>query len=269
MRGFILGYIDMANKMQEWGQTTYAEALDGCKNLNSVVVKKTISVLQKINRLNTKMTGTSIQGLYRNEAAEKSGKVMFSTVFREASIKKEFSPAYYAYKIVEGCRETDTTFHSLTEGIVCRGLRIFPSFLREPCLEYKIQEIVPEARIASGVELDVNEHTDLLVRINGNIFRIWSYQSERLGNTIEKIKGKRGELPDGIFILCPFDRADNSCYTSISGWYMHSDEYVEKVKKFLYKDTFAGIDRYENVIVKNSNLETYMRKIQIFAKGKF
>lgn len=256
----------MAGKMSEWGLKTYNESLQSCTNLNPTVLQKTITILKEINRLDQRMTGNSIQGLPRNYAAEKSGKVMFSTVFREVSMKKEFSPAYYTYKIVESCQERNGTFHDLTAGIVCRGLRIFPSFLREPCLEYKIQEIVPDAKIASGVELDVSEHTDLLVKVNGNIFRIWSYQSERLDNTIEKIKGKRGALPDGIFILCPFDRADNSCYTNISGWYMHSDEYVEKVKKLLCKDNFEVIDKYEDVILNNRNLEAYMRKIQIFVK---
>jgi len=117
-----------------------------------------------------------------------------------------FSPAYFAYRIVEMyCSSIEEYNNNIASGYICRGFRTLASMFREMCLEYKITTLLPEVEIITGVELDINEHTDLLVRYNDERFRVWSYQCNSLNNTIRKIKGERGKLPSGVYILCPFN----------------------------------------------------------------
>ncbi len=54
---------------------------------------------------------------------------------------------------------------------------------------------------------DIARHTDVLLKYNGSVFRIWLYQFSFAGlpHDIERILGRRGELPPGNHVLCPLN----------------------------------------------------------------
>ena len=52
---------------------------------------------------------------------------------------------------------------------------------------------------------DSSDHTDVLLNYMKNEYRIWLYQfsARGLAHDIERLTGKRGELPIGTHIICP------------------------------------------------------------------
>lgn len=262
-----MDYEQIVFQMSEWAKHKYSTGLEAIPNPDPAIKQKTKEVLFGLRRYYSYMNGYSIENLHRDDRAEISKDVLFSYEFHRMAESNYISPAFFAYRIVEkSCR--NGAFPPHTQGLVSRGLRIFPSFLRELCLAYKIKYYLPDAITKSDVNNDVNKHTDILLSINGSDYRIWSYQSNSLYNTKRKIKGYRGELPNGIFVLCPFDRTNSKCYENINGWDMYSDIYVKKVVDTIVKTDIASSDNYKDKIINatDDDLTRYLREIHIFRK---
>ena len=119
---------------------------------------------------------------------------MFSNIFWDIA-GEYITPVYYVASIVKQCIERDITNSNQVAGIVGRGLRSFPSFLREMDLTYKISCFFPEAEITNGPEQDVGEHTDVLIKNGDTEYRLWSYQNFERGltNTASRFYGRRRE----------------------------------------------------------------------------
>ena len=253
-----------------WNRMNYSEGFPAFIHLNADLEAHTIDCLRELGILNRPMNGNSIVGLPRVDFAENHGVISYSELFHSMTEEDSFfSPAYFAYRIVEMYFNNAEGFDTnIANGYICRGLRTLASMFREMCLEYKIKRRLPEAVINVGVELDINEHTDLLINHSGNVFRIWSYQSNRLYHTIEKIKGNRGSLPLGLFILCPLDVTEYQNIENINDWYMYSDSYVDRVVELILQGEFDNTDRYSNVISGQSDqeIEAYISQIRIMVK---
>lgn len=253
-----------------WNEKHYSDGFPNLVTLNENLKVKTIECLREMGILSTEMNGDSIRGLPHDNPAERLGAINYSELFHDMTENNSFfSPTYFAYRIVEKyCDSTEEYNSYIAQGYICRGLRTLASMFREMCLEYKVKTRLPEATITVGAEQDINEHTDIMIGYNENVFRIWSYQSNRLNNTVEKIKGNRGELPSGLYILCPLNINERESIEDINGWYMYSDGYIDRIIEVLQQDEFNNADNYINVISTRSNyeIEAYIRQIRFFVK---
>lgn len=98
------------------------------------------------------------------------------------------------------------------EGLIARGLRTFPSLLRDRDFGENLERLFHAEGVHNGQfkvkvdpEEDIPQHTDVLLEFQGRPYRIWLYQfsSRGLPHDIERVLGRRGELPQGIHILYP------------------------------------------------------------------
>lgn len=265
-----MNYEQFRRNSEYWSRMTYSEGFPGRINLNEHIKNETIACLGELGRLNRTMDGNSIVSLPRDNQAEVRGDINYTALFHSMTTGNSFfSPAYFAYRIVEQyMNNTGAYDRRIAKGYICRGFRTLASFFREMCLEYKLNERLPGAIITVGAEQDINEHTDLKVFCNGNDFRIWSYQCNNLTNTAAKIKGVRGALPFGLFLLCPLDIDIAPDIENVYGWYMYSDSYVDRVVSVMRRRSFNNADRYNDVILGRSDAEikAYIRQIRVFVK---
>lgn len=263
-------YEQFKRNSEYWSRMTYSAGFPGKINLNEDIKNETINCLRELGILNRPMDGNSIVSLPRDPNAEVRGDINYTELFhRMTNGNSFFSPAFFAYRIVEQYRNNNAVYERrIAKGYICRGFRTLASFFREMCLEYKLNQRLQGATITVGAEQDINEHTDLMVRYNNNVFRIWSYQCNNLTNTIAKIRGRRRALPAGLFVLCPLDIMNNEDKEDVYGWYMYSDSYADRVVNLLNQNNFSGADRYNNVIIGQSeeNVKAYLRAIHLFVK---
>jgi len=200
-------------KVESWRTHTFR---DKFKLLSSSVDSKTLSVAEKIifgkdymNFQNQIVSGWSIEGLEKTQE-NGSFKVSFSGVFHEIANEQNFGPVLYIYTLIDRILKTypDAELAKIN-GFVARSLRTFASLLREQSLleqlEYLFKLDGLQAAFKMSPKQDSQEKTDILIEVNGNKYRLWTYQhsSRGLPHNIERISGKRGALPPGIHILCP------------------------------------------------------------------
>lgn len=234
--------------MTTWDRYTYEEGLKYCYHLSADAKKVTLAILKKQKLISKKMNGKSSQGLIVNE---NETYIVFSDIF--SSMKGYISPALYIAKIVDEClsKQLDTDYIC---GIVGRGLRALPSFIRELDLEEKVLELLPGATSYRNPVEDVIGHTDILLRYNERIYRLWSYQCSKRGlcHTVSRLRGERGELLPGIHVLCPVNINSETDIISLHDWKLHSDNYIRQVvdcidsKKYQNYHYIQHLDQYDN-----------------------
>ena len=100
-------------------------------------------------------------------------------------------------------------------------------------------------------------------------YRIWSYQnsSDRaLTNTADKVLGNRGELPQGLYILCPFDFLSEDDAITIEGWKLYNEGYIERAKRLILN----GQTDYYNTIQRMpyNRLKEYIKVLHKFSKSE-
>jgi hypothetical protein len=123
------------------------------------------------------------------------------------------SPGLYLAYILNEYMDKNLDKKLLT-GYLSRALRSFASFMREPDLAYKLKTCLKKdcdnVTVNMDPKQDIKGHVDILVSYKSRIFNIWSYQATRRGlpNTIDRLSGNRGEICDGINILCPLKTED-------------------------------------------------------------
>lgn len=224
---------ELATKIHEWNKTTYS---DGIKPVNES--KELKAFCRKIFNLlgidGKKMNGLSIQHLpflYEGDLRE----ISFSDIFERIS-EKDLSPAAYILQIVKDCLAAGFSEEHEIAGLVGRGLRAFAPYLREYDLEAKIPVEIYGTTVRRGnAEEDKNEHTDVFILYKGVKYRVWSYQNTEKGlnKVTSKLRGERGELIEGIYLLCPFDYLDSKDMVDLSGWRLHSNNYIKRIKDAL------------------------------------
>ena len=214
------------------------------------------------------MNGYSVEGIpVKYEGALKF--LSYSAIFYGGLEKGYLTPASYIMNIIRDCNYQKVTDQNLITGIVGRGLRSFPAFIREMDLASKLLETLKGAECYRGnPQDDIVGHTDVFLNYNNEKYRLWSYQntSERaLTNTVSKIRGQRGQLPDGIYILCPFDYKDKNCYEDVEGWRLYNDNYTSKVKHIILEGETADYDTVCRG--QYTRIKSYITKIQKFRKN--
>lgn len=110
-------------------------------------------------------------------------------------------------------------------------------------------------------------HIDLYMDYNNQRYLIWSYQgtSERARvNTLSKLRGERGETPDGIHVLCPFDVFDSRYYEDIAGWRLYNEKYINNIVKSLSESKAESYDIITSGDV--ATLKQYISKPHVLLK---
>ena len=254
--------------MRQWKNETYREnanMLYDVRHIGAADRELCNSVLVRLGVMDKAMDGSSAQGL--PAINEGSVPIIFSDVMHRM-LDGYISPMGYVLSLVLECTKQGVTNTEEVAGIVGRGLRALPSFFREVDLREKLAAALPNAKVKSvSANQDVADHTDVVVTYGVKLFRIWSYQCTTRGlqNTSHRLLGKRGELLDGLHVLCPFDMQDKSQLTDLCGWYLHSNSYINKVVAVI---TGEAADDYADVCAMPIDLlkNTYMKEVHVILK---
>ena len=205
--------LDIDLKTEEWAKTFYKEI-----NLDDISIKPSYKDLvwetfSEMGILNKYMTGDSVESLPRNSDSENLNGPKFSDAFHFLNNQMIVSPGLYLAYILNEYMDKNLDKRLLT-GYLSRALRSFASFMREPDLAYKLKTFLKKdcdnVTVNMDPKQDIKGHVDILVSYKSRIFNIWSYQATRRGlpNTIDRLSGNRGEICDGINILCPLKTED-------------------------------------------------------------
>lgn len=205
--------LDIDLKTEEWAKTFYKEI-----NLDDITIKPSYKDLvwetfSEMGILNKYMTGDSVESLPRNSDSENLNGPKFSDAFHFLNNQMIVSPGLYLAYILNEYMDKNLDKKLLT-GYLSRALRSFASFMREPDLAYKLKTCLKKdcdnVTVNMDPKQDIKGHVDILVSYKSRIFNIWSYQATRRGlpNTIDRLSGNRGEICDGINILCPLKTED-------------------------------------------------------------
>ena len=251
--------------MSTWKQITYRKGLDYCYSIkkDSKIFNICVEVVQKQNLTDKFMDGNSVQNI--PFIRESKTRIIFTDIFWKLA-DNYITPAYYITSIVNECVKKGINNENEITGIVGRGLRAFPSFLREMDLMYKISNLIPEANVMSGPEQDVKEHTDILIQSQGVNYRLWSYQNfnRGLNNTTQRFYGRRGEIPQGLHVLCPIDIGNESEVEKVDGWCFYSKRYVHYLVEMM---EIEKPDMYEELReLEEYALKIYLKKANLFLR---
>ncbi len=198
---------DVRALSEKWAQMTYSEGLTEL-NLSPAIQNKVSELFAKIKILHVPMNGYSCERLPKTEENRGGIKKTYSEIFHTEAEKTLFSPASYLVQIVNECIASQVDDNSIA-GILARGLRTFASLLKEPDFAIQLKDGLKQYDAEVSTRLnskqDSTDHTDVLLVYKKKTYRIWLYQfsSRGLPHDIERLTGKRGEIPDGRHIICP------------------------------------------------------------------
>lgn len=245
---------------REWNNTTYSDNLNSIHIVSEEVRNVTGNIFVRLNIADKMMNGHSVSELARIGRCEGTSPVIYSAIFNNMVNGNFVSPAYYSAKITAGCIENGITDETLISGYMCRGLRTLASFFREMDLEDKLKSRLNASETIRNADLDISEHTDILIRYNNNSYRIWSYQDTKIGiqNCISKLRGERGAIPNGIHVLCPLLTSDHDCWY---GWWLYPQSTVNTV---IQNINARNADNYDEIL--NNDIEQYIKNVNIFIK---
>lgn len=211
--------VNIRKYMETWDKFSYGQGLNYCieAKQNERLFQLIEKILEILEIKDIPMNGSSIQHL-KGKVNEGDSGIVYSDIFYN-SAKKYITPVYYLAKMVEAYGQETAYNEQEMAGKVARGLRAFPSFIREMDLEYKLDKALLHVESVRNPEMDIRDHTDILIRYDKQEYRVWSYQitPRGLDNTVERILGKRGRLPVGLHILCPIDIFNGAETEDISG----------------------------------------------------
>ncbi len=176
--------------------------------------QKLFDILEKFNLAAKNITGESVTKLERTaeDSFPRGLNISYSKAFDNAySEDPQRLPILFLRNLA-----SEFDFESAPpgrfEGLMARGLRTFPSLLRDRDFGENLEKFLKtedfsgaEFSVSVNPEEDIPQHTDVLLRLREQEYRIWLYQftSRGLPHDIERVLGRRGKLPEGIHVLCP------------------------------------------------------------------
>ncbi len=221
----------------------------------------------RLNIYKKPVNGYACEGLPKTEENRTGVSINYTDVFHNVCIH-EFTPTKYLFELVRIFLNSGAEKNKL-DGFLARGLRTLTSLLREPDFAERILVYLKIFDTEAVTELcpkqDAVDHTDVLIRFKGEIYRVWLFQfSERgLPHDIERITGKRGELPDGFHVLCPLK-------TELALEYVKHLRKQEKISKRLEleavkleKCSLKALKRREAIIEKVETLKEIKKEVRI------
>ena len=254
--------------MQRWALYSFSRGVGFYRNSSVEEKNQAEVILRNIHLWNMNMTGESVQRQQDNYRAHEgsTGNIIYSAIMNNALESDYLTPASYIMDIIRECNDNHIDDQTFVTQLVLRGYRSFPSFIRELDLAAKVADHIENAECERcNPEEDVVGHTDVILRYNENIYRLWSYQDSvrGLNNTTQRFRGERGILPEGIHVLCPINCFDEylNQFVQICGWKLYSDSYVEKIANTIID---GNIDDYNDVRIQNvERLREYMKKVNM------
>lgn len=192
----------------QWEAMTFLQALEQLPSSSSDLKSLAFELFKELHLLTKKMDGYSVEALPKTTERNHRLPFTYSSVFHRCSQQPFFSPASYLVGILEELIPLELSV-SEQIGYLARGLRAFASFLREPDFAWQLNEQLkvfdPTVQTHLNPKQDSAEHTDVLLQFNNQLYRIWLFQASKraIPHDIERITGQRGELPNGIHLLCP------------------------------------------------------------------
>ena len=73
-------------------------------------------------------------------------------------------------------------------------------------IEINLKKIDSSVKVLMDPEQDTKSHVDIKLIFKSKEFNLWTYQASKNAiypHTIERVTGQRGELENGVHILCP------------------------------------------------------------------
>jgi len=245
--------INIRDKCKEWNTKTFREALNELNITDETLLNQTKLCFQSLRILDKNINGYASERLPKTEEGNLRLKFTYSEVFHDLIDDNNFTPVTYLVAIISKLLDSSTTIEKIN-GAVARGLRTLTSLLREPDFAYQIENKLRNYGFAVSTELnsrqDSGDHTDVLLMIDKKVYRIWLFQfsSRGLPHDIERVSGKRGELPDGIHLLCPL-------HTEVALKYDRTKKKIERLNNKIVKYKSDLVTCSTRAIKKKKNLE--------------
>ena len=248
-----------------WYTKTYKEGLLDLSLEDRRLEEQALKIFNKLGIIDLPMDGYSCEKLPKTEESKIKIKKTYSEIFHDELENDSFSPASYLVQII---KEYGEEVESKIEGITARGLRTFTSLLREIDFADQLKRaLIPydeNVTTNSNPKQDSSDHTDVFLTYNGIAYRIWLYQFSARGlpHDIERLTGKRGELPDGIHIICPLHTEIALPYISLSKSIKTKKERLAKCEQNLKECSERAIKKRETIEsqIKNYSLQLHQKE---------
>jgi hypothetical protein len=193
-----------------WASQKFSDAVNSTFWKDEDIRKELKNQLSKLNLLDHNINGYSVQGLQTTQEGFGKGPSYTETFFEVLEETGNCHPIDYLYLLLKKSISMNLETSKIT-GILARSMRTFASLLRDRDFAILMEEEIRHGKIFKKFDVltdsiqDSKYHTDVLVTIGEKKFRIWLFQytSRGLPHDIERITGERGDLPEGIHILCP------------------------------------------------------------------
>lgn len=256
--------MDIRGKIQFWDTLTYEQMLDALETVNQPVKNITKTVLEKLGILTRKVNGYTCENLPKTEESRLPISKTYSEMFHEEMEQENGSPLGYICRITTECINHSIDTEKIV-GAVARGLRTLSSFLREPdfAVQLKDELVTFDSDVSTNLNAkqDSSDHTDVLLNFNNFDYRIWLYQFSARGlpHDIERMTGKRGELPTGIHVICPLHTEVAIEYEQLSNRICLLQERIEKTNQLLSTCSDRAIKRKQSLLERLDNYQSELR----------
>jgi len=224
-----------------WAEKTLGEWIDESALEDAGRVHRILDIVcrDRSNLGKKDASGWITQGLIRSNEAERfSPGFTFSEIFRVNLHLGEKLLGRYLIDLMGKLSEHQESLGiEFAAAFVARGLRAFPSFLREVDFSVLLQQALTMSDSRATVKRgslsdDVEGHADLKLRFRGHRYGLWHYQaSDRgLSSLTRKLRDlSDGKLPRGLHVFCPVDLESVEDCDDHCGWRLCSFSYAERI----------------------------------------
>ena len=200
---------------------------------------------------------------------EKRETIIFSEIYRRLKEEGTLCPSNFIKQVILDlyayAREHNEDFDQMFYiGTVARAVRTFASMLREEYLTEIIGELMDEFCKDNGksyeirqttAKEDTSEKTDVCLIYDGEVYRIWSYQTtdDGIDKTSNRVKNACGA---GYNILMPFNTEEKEVHL---GWWMYNKELVKHIlDEFVVNRTFEPMShaKYKKLVEADKKIIT-------------
>ncbi len=250
-----------------WAKRTYREGLQELEITDKRLLGQVTRTFTSLQIMDAFMDGYSCERLPKTEESRALIAKTYTEIFHNELQKRCLSPASYLVQIVNESISANANENRVV-GAVARGLRTLSSLLREPDFAIKLREalIVNDCHTATDLNAkqDTKDHTDVLLEYKGNQYRIWLYQFSLRGlpHDIERLTGKRGELPDGIHIICPLHTESAIKYEKLKMQILRLEKKSEKNRRYLQVCSERALKKKERLCTQLKDLSDKIRSLK-------
>lgn len=248
-------YKELQSYFAAWSKQTYGSGLKYYYKVadDSDTFNYCIKIMDMVGIVDRLMDGSSTQRLNPDNRYHTG--TIFSATFHDMVNSSYCTPAKYVADTIIKSQKTGADDQNTCKEVK-RCLRAFPSFLRELDLECGLVDTLQRRHLSAvakqGAAEDIAKHTDVIIDIAGSPeMRLWSYmikKGDNFYNLRRKVKGERGQLPDGIHVFCPYRKDDMVYCRKEYEWILFTQKYFDDVVDAMLS---SKSDTYAHVMVEN------------------